>query len=48
MQDANLSHAVETGKKGMIGEKLKEYSDNPNTLSVCVLAHAHTGLCVRV
>lgn len=54
MQDANFSHTVETGKKGMIGEKyfpiekLKEYSENPNTFNVCVLAHAHTGLCVRV
>lgn len=41
-------------KKVMIGEKyfpiekLKEYSENPNTFSVCVLAHADTGLCVRV
>lgn len=54
VQDANWSHAIETGEKVMIGEKyfpiekLKEYSENPNTFSVCVLAHADTGLCVRV
>lgn len=54
MQDANSSYAIETGKKVMIGEKyfpikkLKEYSENPNTFSVCTCTCRYRSVCEGV